>query len=486
MDFPENGTRNAGRAGASVAKVDDPSAIVINPAGLASVKGTNLLFNNNLTIQDLCFDRAGTYIGDPAPRSFAGQPFPKVCRMFKGVFYAPMIAASYDFGLKNWTFALGGYGPSAVGVRRFPRHVTVRDSLGELVRAPGPARYDTDEMNVVVLFFTLAAAWRPAPWLDLGLAIQPTLVEVKFSTLIPGNTGRYPDPDFDVYFHIHNYGFDVASLLGAKIRPIDQLEFGLSLRLPVHAQTKGDVTIKLPPSMTGFGGSIRFGEGAQGKMVSDLPLYLRMGLRYKFLTGPKEKPVEIADIELDFQWERWSAIRTMDTAVNAELIGRQMDVFRLPHFYRDTISIRLGGSFTVPRPVLGGKLTFSAGTFYDTSASPLEYTRLDYQAFALMGFALGVAYKVRGIELQLSYVQIWGGWGKPWNFKRKRRVERSCINPVNPYDAPEAVRCNPFDDSTYNADWDVGRGTYEMTYSIVSLGFQVTFEEMISGKPVKR
>jgi hypothetical protein len=238
--------------------------------------------------------------------------------------------------------------------------------------------------------------------------------------------------------------------------------------------------------MASLGQAIEFHEGKpQVEMTSDLPLYLRFGARYRWLTGPPDDRRQLADVEMDVQWERWSAIRSMDTFVNADLIGRPIEPFRLPHFYRDTVSIRLGGSVTIPRSLLGGDLTLSGGLFYDSSASPLEYTRLNYQAFALMGFGVGASYRIRGVELHLAVSRTWGGWGPPWDFQSKRRVERSCVEPVDPFHAPSMERCDPYAD-TYDEQRDISRGVFELTYTIVSLGFQVSFEELALGSPVKR
>jgi len=482
LNFPTNGTMSLARGGANVAKVADPTAIVNNPAGLAGLSGFRLVFDNDLTHQHLCFQRGGTYPGTPGPGTYAGQPFPRVCRMNKGMFYIPMLSASY--GWRDWTFALGGYGPHAVGRRNFSRQVTVHDSMGLPVRAPGPTRYDVLSQDVLVIFFTAAAAWRAADWLDIGFAIQPTFTEMRFGMNVPLNPSNL-DPDSDVYFAIHNKGFALTGLLGAKIRPWKHLEIGLSVRLPVSSKTKGTATIHLPPSLIDLGGPVlHFHKGSQVTMSSSLPLYLRFGVRYRWLTGPKSDSVEIADLEADVQWERWSSMRALDTVVHADMIGDDLGVFRLPHFYQDTISLRLGSTFTIPRSIGGGRLSFSAGLFYDSAASPLEYTRLDYQAFSLLGFGLGAAFTIRGIQIQLAVSHAVGGVGWPWEFHLKRRVDRSCIQPVDPFNPPDLVRCDPYGNG-YDASKDIGRGTYESSYTTVSLGFQIMFDELLRRTPTR-
>ena len=481
MITPENGTKSLSRGGANVAAVADPSAIVSNPAGLAGIRGATLLFDNNLVVPQLCYQRYGTYPGEPGPNTYTGQPYPRVCRMNKGTFYIPMVAATYDFGLEHWTFALGGYGPhSPSGRKRFPYQVTVHDSLGSPVRAPGPTRYDVLEQDVLVIYFTAAAAWRPVPWLDLGLALQPTISESRFGLMVPPDPG-IPDPDNDIYFHVHTKSVAFTALLGAKVRPHKNLEIGLSGRLPIHAVSKGDATIYLPAGYLRFASPLLRYEGkTEVDMVSDLPLLVRAGLRYRWLTGADKDSFEIADLEFDVQWERWSAIRSIDTTVHATLLGSPLAVFRLPHFYKDTVSLRLGSTFTVPRPVLSGRLSFSLGLFYDSAAAPLEYSRLDYQAFALMGFGTGVSYRVHGMEFYLAFSYMAGGSGWPWNFDRKHKVERSCITPVDPFNPPDMVRCDPYDpQSGWREDTDISRGETELSYYIASMGFVIHFQELV-------
>ncbi|MBW2734022.1 MAG: hypothetical protein JRH20_16670, partial [Deltaproteobacteria bacterium] len=42
-DYPDHGVTALGRAGAFVARADDPLALIYNPAGAARLKGTQLL-----------------------------------------------------------------------------------------------------------------------------------------------------------------------------------------------------------------------------------------------------------------------------------------------------------------------------------------------------------------------------------------------------------------------------------------------------------
>ncbi len=491
MEWPDNGTRSMGRAGAFTAKADDPTAIVLNPAGLGFQRGYSLTFDGNLTQQNVCVQRAGTYPGQPGPYSYSGQPYPEVCRNLKGVFYIPMVAAAFDFGLKNWTFAIGGYGPHAVGRREFPMSVTVQDPDGRNVRAPGPTRYDVENLNVVVLFFTFAAAYRPVEWLSIGAALQIVYADVDYSVFVP-LTPDY-DPDGDIRFHIRTKGPAATGILSALANPVAGLWMGASVRLPVKASTKGDAWINLPASFASMGSVIEWGRVCDDSsrdnwcptkhkagLVTELPLALRTGIRYAWkMKGHKNAP-DLADIEFDMFWQRWSAIKSFDTQLNARLLGTPMEVFALPHHYQDVVEYRLGGSFTVPKKLGGGWLTFRLGTYYGNDASPLEYTRLDYAAWARLGIYAGMSYNILGMDLHLGFAYVFNGTGerwKPWSFSTKRNVDHSCLTHIDAFNPPDPARCS--DPASSPESTDVARGKYRGHFMAISLGLTVRFDEMV-------
>ena len=70
-----------------------------------------MLFDNNLYFSEYSFLRAGgdSFGAYPLVRDQAAPPF-----------YAPWFGLTTDFGyFRRWTFAVGAYGPSSVGVRSF-------------------------------------------------------------------------------------------------------------------------------------------------------------------------------------------------------------------------------------------------------------------------------------------------------------------------------------------------------------------------------
>lgn len=158
-----------------------------------------------------------------------------------------------------------------------------------------------------------------------------------------------------------------------------------------------------------------------------------------------------------------------------------MEVFKLNHFYQDVSEFRLGGSFTVPRRLGGGWLTFRLGTYYGSNASPKEYTRADYAAWARVGIFAGVSYRIAGLDLHLGFSHIWNGDGeawRPWSFRSTRRVPASCVQPIDAFNSALPVRCDPSSLSASQQASDISRGTWTGSFTTVSLGFTARFDEL--------
>ena len=57
MEIPDNGTRGLGRAGSFVVGATDPTALWYNPALLTRLRGTQILFDNHLSMLNYRFRR---------------------------------------------------------------------------------------------------------------------------------------------------------------------------------------------------------------------------------------------------------------------------------------------------------------------------------------------------------------------------------------------------------------------------------------------
>ncbi|MBI5479832.1 MAG: outer membrane protein transport protein [Deltaproteobacteria bacterium] len=460
FEFPDNGTEALGRGAAFTAKADDLTAIQYNIAGLAKLRGTHLLIDLNLANQSYTFARAGNYPDDsyrlggteyPAP--WSGQPFPRIHKQPEA-YPIPIGAVATDFGLRRFTFAFGLNGPSSMGRKKFPDKVTLPDGTV----APAPQRFDLVDEDILIGFFTLAAAWRPLDWLYVGAAFQYTIANVKEHVYAiaylnqPGSPEPCRNAEADACSS--KAGINVwdwwvpTGILSVLARPprLNQLEIGASFRFPFETSATGSGSMSLPTAMQGFDIT-----ATGASLKTKMPHSLRTGVRWFF--GPRED--EKGDVEVDVVWEGWSRVKTFDSTFTLTI--QNVDI-TVPHRYRDTVSVRTGGAYNFK---LGRnrdqRLTLRAGFFWESAAAPDEYTRLDFDGFERFGATVGVGYKVRGITFNLAFAYI---------YMPTRNVTNSQVTPIY------AIFDPPTEPSYLN-------GKFESRMWVLSLGAAVSFDELL-------
>lgn len=478
--FPDNGTEALGRGGAFTAKADDGTAIEYNIAGLARQRGTRMLLDANIVFHNYEFTRSGTYPGsasDPLT-PYAGQPFPTVSNS-GGPFPAPFFALSTDFGFfDRWTFAIGAYGPSSVGNRTFSP--VLPNGL------PSPARYDVTGVNLLIVFPTLAAAVRVTRWLDLGVALQ--LVYGKFDvsniSFFDLGRGKCPNTEYapcDAGTTLHTDGITATAQFGAMVHPIPQLSLGLNVTPAIDVNTTGQVNATAPqvqPMQI---------DPAPASFHSHLPWILRLGLRWAFLKGSygREK-FEEGDIELDGTYEAWGQSPEGNCTPPSNLpagapsgCGDQVNIPNLAFFtdinpvvvhnYRDTFSIRLGGSYNLRLPH-HAVLTFRLGGYFDSAATTYKDTHLDFDTMAKFGFTGGLGFKIRGVQINVAYAYI---------YEQDRNVQNGDIHSIN--------GVNGFGQASTGEPLPVvNNGLYHANSQIFSIGATIAWDELVKRERVLR
>jgi long-subunit fatty acid transport protein len=458
FEFPDNGVEALGRGAAFTAKADNLTAIQYNLAGLAKLKGTHFLIDLNLANHSFSFARSGVYPAGTMDQTgtidVGGQPFPKVSKKAEA-YPIPIAGIATDFGLKKFTFVLGVNGPSSMGRKKFPEWVKLPDGT----IAPAPQRFELLDEDILIGFLTLGAAWRPLDWLHVGAAFQYTISNVKEHVYAITYTNANQCPHGEAWGCSTKAGINVwdwwiptgiVSVLARGPHPaIDHLELGLSYRIPFATNTSGSASMSLPPAMENFEIAAT-GAGLTTKM----PGSLRTGLRWFF--GPRED--EKGDVEVDFVWEGWSRVKTFTSTFTTNLGTLVIDV---PHHYKDTYSVRAGGAYNFK---LGRhrdqRLTLRAGCFWESAASPLDYSRLDFDAAQHLGATVGAGYKWRGITFNLAFAYI----HMPTRTVTNGKVTPLYPDPFIPPPGQEAI---------------INNGRYESRMWVLALGAAVSFNELL-------
>ncbi len=498
--IPGYGSQAQPRAGAFTAKADDPSAIFHNPAGLAKLKGTMVHIGLNLINFSQEFTRAGSYdqctdTKCPAGVPWAGQPYETVENKAHGKFsvgnfaVVPLISATSDFGLDlPLVFAAGIFAPGAASPDReyAPGYILE----GDPNTPPPPQRYDIIRQELAFLMPSLAAGYRVNEKFDLGARISWGFAELKGEVSTWGVRNYEEWEGFDATFDIEATDKFIPSVgVGAMYRPHNNVELGFNYRSASNIRAKG-IGVAQPgsgvliegldvlepktdePYACGSGGTI---VGFVTCVETSLPQVATIAGRWIFRDA---KGGERADIELDLQWEDWSAASTITNLVDARTVtltgGLPPSIIR--HGFKDVLSTRLGGSYTIP--IGANKLSVRGGLAYDTAAAPNSWTRLDQDGFARTTLATGVAFEIPGWRFELSGGAVIEG---------TRTVDDGGCNPTNAdigcsgntedppdeRDAPDPAQ--PITDENRQAQSPFNAGIYKQGYIFMGMGLTAWF-----------
>lgn len=458
----DQGAVAAGRSGAFVAKADDPSAIEYNPAGLTGLKGWNIYLSNRFAYASERYKRATIWDYDNAEI----HPFGEVSNQKPWQLLGPMLALTTDFGLKDWSFAIGAYAPAGISSQEFPRD--------------GGQRYMLTYRDTKILYYNASVAWKLSDVFGVGLSLQwVDLAQLDLRLAVNGDVNPAAVSPISHFFDMEArvQGADhigVSGILGMWYRPSPSFQMAFSSRF-IPTKLEADATLTLVPLDEDNNGSVstqRNGTSANDVVFSmTLPMEFRAGFRYIHLRGQQE----LFDVELDFRYELWSQMesyRVDGTGMSASIDGISEPVsvglIVVPKNWKNTFSVRLGGDFNA----IENRLKLRAGTFWETAAAPNEYAYVDFLASTRIGASLGASVILGKFEMALSYTYVIEVPVKVHETDGKiyQQVPGSrCKGPD--YDDPT------FCDANYQGQPSatVNGGTYTNTYHFTSLALSYRF-----------
>ncbi|RMH43651.1 MAG: hypothetical protein D6689_04705 [Deltaproteobacteria bacterium] len=417
---PGMGPQAQARAGAFVAKADDPTALAHNPAGFAKLDGTVAFIGANFVRMALAFARTGAYEDLPeADEPYEGLPYPEVeshpspSPGIGGFQAVPYVAVTTDFGHPQWPVraAIGLYSPQGYAARAFPETVTVAG-----VDAPAPQRYDVFEQYGQVAHPSVALAYAATPTLSFGARASWGFARIRTRKVVWAIRNYEEWIEKDSVTTIRTTDPFIPSFgLGALWSPSPAWEFGVGYASAVHVRSKG--TVRSQPGSAVPAGNANlipiddeFARCAPGGVEGalkicldfDLPQTVHAGGRWIARdAGGRER----ADVELDVKWEQWSKAGVTTTTTDAIAANGPLDVARIRHGFIDVVSIRLGGAYALP--VAQRAVQLRAGVAWDTKTAPLSWTRVDQDGKPRATLATGVAYTADRWRIELGGGYVW-------------------------------------------------------------------------------
>jgi long-subunit fatty acid transport protein len=411
LEVGDNGAEAMGRGGAFVAKADSPAAINYNPAGFAKLGGHHVTISADVVSSAVDFQRQSDGVGTAYPTVASSKPW----------FVAPMhFVLATDLGLsRRLTLAAGVYGPAAA-TREYRDTAEVG---GRVVGAP--QRFDLTSTGGLILFPTLAAGYRLADWIDVGVSFQWAVTRIStrtFATVGAACPDSPEDPACDVAMKIDAQNlFAPTGSAGVLLRPAAGLEFGAMVRLPSRADLHGRAQVEFGSGVVRLGTAMTKPlldpENPAVTISNGYPFMFRLGSRRVWYDGGEER----ADLELDLTYENWSSVARRTVTIEAESLGKPLAPMEIDWKLRDTVGLRLGGGYRFRLPA-GGRLTARGGLFYESASTAVSDTSLQVLGPRRVGLSVGLGVRFGPVTFDLAYAHI---------FLPQRTVENSTLTAMD-------------------------------------------------------
>ncbi len=369
--IPPQTARAVTLGNAVTAGIDDPSAVYINPAGLAEVEGNQLMgglnYINNLSS-----------VTNSGRRSVNGHDDNLI----------PTLFGNYHIPATNLTAGIGLYSPFGLAVTydsdSFTRFAAIQTKLRTFYLTPG-------------------IAWRPLPYLSVGggVSFVHSSAVLSQAIFLGGPEGRLRITDTDDAF---------AYNLGIIVKPHRQIKVGLTYRSRVDLSFNN-----ADAKFTDAGGAATLTR-AKGINVP-LPPVISTGINW--MINPAWA------VEFVYDYNRWSEFQSLrarfDTALPA--LGGAVPIpgFVIPENWKNTSTLRFGSSYK-----LNPNLQLRGGIVLDETPIPNRTLSPGIPGADWLAITGGIGYTWRQFTVDLGYMAV---------FYKTRRVTNNVLegNPLLPF-----------------------------------------------------
>lgn len=348
-----------GRALAVTARLEEPSTIFFNPAGLAFLKGFNLSIGGVAIVP--YFD----YSDPSGDRSkFSAESETTV---------VPHLYASYTLGEK----AAVGFGWNS------PFGLTLKWPLGF------PLEHVSAGVEMKMQTIYLGGAFRPIPQLSIGatLRVVPATIEMLQRFVSVSDSG-------DKVYGFSHFGANatgVGGSFGIAARPAKGLYLGFSYLSRVKFSFKGEGA--LYPGNNISDTTVFHDQGGKTELVT--PDILSFGVGYEAMDN--------LYFEFDFNYTLWSVYKELKIDFDNDPTGRLTAMGRQKKNWKDTPTFRICGEY---RPI--PRVAVRLGGGYDVSPIPDETLGPELPDANRVFINLGAGYKYEplGLKIDAAYTLV--------------------------------------------------------------------------------
>jgi long-chain fatty acid transport protein len=319
---PLEGAKAAGMGGAFAAVADDPSAIAHNPAGLTTLKGTNLY--NGISLVNLFSEYES-----PGGRKES---------TFFQLFFPPHAFLTSNFGCKNLAFGLGIYSPFGIGGRKWSD--------------TGLTRYASTNGLIATINLNPTMAWRVLPQLSLGIGLDILYSLNQMTRMV--NQSLFAFRDAKLSFR--GSGIGVGGNFGMLLFPEGKLSLAFAYRSRIRLKQRGSLSLGAiaPPLQPLFGGGV-FRTNAS--TVMEFP--------HMFTWGAAWRPTSHVTVALEVDWFLWSVLRQASLNLKTQIPAASLTNMPLVFDWRRAVTIMAGVDYKI-----SDRFSLRGGYVYQQSTVP--------------------------------------------------------------------------------------------------------------------
>lgn len=348
---------SVGRSLAVTAKLEEPSTLFFNPAGMAYLKGFNVSIGGVVVYPE--FDYSD-------PQSGGGTFGAK-----REAIIIPHLYATYTFGE---TAALG---------------VGLNNCFGLSLKWPEGFQHE-DQIAAIKLEMPtiyIGGAYRPIPELSIGATLRVVIASLEMMQRfrLVNDSGEM---DYG-FAHLGASAIGIGASVGIMLRPIERLHVGISYLSRIKFNFKnGEGHFGLPEG-TSDTSDFHDQGGATNITTPDV---ISIGVGYDVLDNLL--------LEFDFNYTLWSVFKELNVAFDNDPKGTLTAQAAEPKNWKNTPTFRLSALY---KPL--SYLSVRIGGGYDESPVPAETMGPELpdasRIFAAAG--LGYNYEPLGLKLDVAY-----------------------------------------------------------------------------------
>jgi long-chain fatty acid transport protein len=340
---------------AFVAVADDPSAILHNPAGLISSKGTKLYGGGTVVIISSTYNSP---TGGSEDTEFR-------------VFFPPHQYISSDLGMEDMVFGVGIYSPFGIGGRKWDRG--------------GLTRFASVRNDIATLSVNPTVAWQVLPALSVGAGIDYMKSFNTAERMIDQSFFGAGDGQLLLDGDGSGWGYNLGAIYNFK----EQLSFGLAYRSGIEIDTEGTAKLKnIAPALQPLFGGPRFKTDADTTL--DFPEIWSIGVAYR--------PTGSLVLALDLEWVLWSSFDKFDLDLENEVPAAEFTDSSTALDWEDVLTVKVGVEYKATE-----KLSFRGGYAYVETPVPAHTLEPGNPDSDQHNFSIGFGYIINKWVIDAFY-----------------------------------------------------------------------------------